>query len=259
MRRMSACNVHAVYVGAAITPGACQASIHQISLRELSLAIRSAPESLHSIHGKYSLFDTLAELNDRQGFLRDGKPVLPTFLPLAGCFEVSTRGQVLSPRTLILHFHLMPVPAMFHASVVPQSLTEFFLHGGLQVIDVPFALGTDDGVAEYAHHAASSVEMLTDDYVHVIIILTDHTSNDTGDLFLGLDETECMAVGIVDEVSAVFLKFLHLLILCKGFGHSVLAIQQVPQRISTIHCCLRSHSSVRHPRKSGSSDLYKCL
>ena len=72
------------------------------------------------------------------------------------------------------------------------------------MIDVPFALGTDDGVAEYAHRAASSVETLTDDYVHVIVILTDHTSDDTGDLFLGLDETGCMAAGIVDEASAVF-------------------------------------------------------
>ena len=107
---------------------------------------------------------------------------------------------------LVLHFHLMPVPATFHASVVPQSLAEFFPHGGLQVIDVPFALGTDDGVAEYAHRAASSVETLTDDYVHVIVILTDHTSDDTGDLFLGLDETGCMAAGIVDEVSPIFLK-----------------------------------------------------
>ena len=90
MRRLSARNVRAVYVGTAITPGARQASIRQISLRELSLAIRSAPESLHSVHGKYSLFCPLAELNDRQGFTRDGKPVLPTFLPLAGRFEVST-------------------------------------------------------------------------------------------------------------------------------------------------------------------------
>ena len=79
-----------MYVGAAITPGARQALIHQISLRELSLAIRSAPESLHSVHGKYSLFGTLAELNDQQGFMQDGKPVLLAFLPLAGCFEVST-------------------------------------------------------------------------------------------------------------------------------------------------------------------------
>jgi len=102
------------------------------------------------------------------------------------------------------HFHLTPIPATFHASAVPQSLLEFFPYGGLDVIDVPFILGTDEGVAEYAHHTALLVGQLTEDYVHVIVMVTDHTDENTGDLFIGPDETGCMASAVVNEVSTFF-------------------------------------------------------
>jgi len=94
-------------------------------------------------------------------------------------FEVATQGHILSPKTLFLHFHLMPIPAMFHTSAVPQSLSEFFPYGGLDVIDVPFILGTDKGVAEYAQHTASLVAQLTEDYVHIIVVVMDHTDENT--------------------------------------------------------------------------------
>ena len=98
----------------------------------------------------------------------------------------------------------MPIPAMFHASAVPQSLLEFFSYGGLDVIDVPFILGTDEGVAEYACCTASLVGQLTEDYVHIIVVVTDHTDKNTGDLFIGPDETGSMASAVIDEVSTFF-------------------------------------------------------
>jgi len=98
----------------------------------------------------------------------------------------------------------MPIPAMFHASVVPQSLSEFFPYGGLDMINVPFILGTDEGVAEYAHCTASLVGQLTEDYVHVIVVVMDHTDKNIGDLFISPDETGCMASAVVDEVSTFF-------------------------------------------------------
>jgi len=205
MRSVPTRNVHGMHAGATITPGGRQDRIHQVPVHELSLAIESTQERLHSIHGKYSSYCwNLAWMNARQGFTQNGVPVLPSFLPVTGRFEVATRGHILSPKTLFLHFHLMPIPATFHASAVPQSLSEFFPYGGLDVIDIPFVLGTDEGVAEYACRAASLVGQLTENYVHVIVVITDHTDEKTGDLFLGPDETGCMVAGAVDEVSTFF-------------------------------------------------------
>ena len=136
---------------------------------------------------------------------------------------MATGGHILSPKTLFIHFHLTPIPATFHASVVPQSLSEFFPHGGLDVIDVPFGVGTDAGVGEYARCTAASVKLLAKDYVHVIAIVTDHTDETTGDLFMGLDETGSMVAGIVDEVSTSFLSptFIDM---CIAFERAVRAI-----------------------------------
>jgi len=135
-------------------------------------------------------------MNAQQGFTQNGVPVLPAFLPVTGHFKVATRGHILSLKTLFLHFHLTPIPTMFHALVVPQSLSEFFPYGGLDMIEVPFVLGTDD--------TASLVGQLTEDYVHVIVVVMDHTDENTGDLFIGPDETGCMVSAVVNEVSTFF-------------------------------------------------------
>ena len=140
-------------------------------------------------------------MNAQQGFTQNGVPVLPTFLAVTGHFEVATQGHILSPKMLFLHFHLTPIPATFHASAVPQSLSDLFPYGGLDMIDVLFVLGTDEGVAEYTCCAASLAGQLTEDYVHIIIVVTDHTNENTGDLFIGPDETGCMVSAVVDEVS----------------------------------------------------------
>jgi len=72
------------------------------------------------------------------------------------------------------------------------------------MINVPFVLGTDKGVAEYAHRTASLVGQLTEDYVHIIVVVMDHTDKNTEDLFISPNETGCMTSAVVDEVSTFF-------------------------------------------------------
>ena len=137
---------------------------------------------------------------------------------MAGHFKVATCRHILSPRMLYLHFHfhLTPIPTAFHAVMIPQSLEEYFPNGGLDAINIPFTLGMDKMVAEYTHHTASLVGQLTEDYVHVVVVFTDHTDEKTRDLFLGPDETGATVAGVINEVSSFFVA-VHCLILYLGF------------------------------------------
>jgi len=89
---------------------------------------------------------------------------------------------------------------MFHAGIIHQSLLDYFPRGGLDMLDVPFDLGTDEAAAEYTRHATYLIEGLRQDYEYVLIILTDHSNADRGDLFVGADGSGCSAAARIDNI-----------------------------------------------------------
>jgi len=89
---------------------------------------------------------------------------------------------------------------MFHAGIIHQSLSDYFPHSSLDTLDVPFDLGTDEAAAEYTCHATYSIEGLRQDYEYVLIILTDHSDEDRGDLFVGADGSGCSVAARIDNV-----------------------------------------------------------
>ncbi|KIM52189.1 hypothetical protein SCLCIDRAFT_11947 [Scleroderma citrinum Foug A] len=141
-------------------------------------------------------------------------------------------------------------------ALVPQSLSNFFPYGGLDMINVLFILGTDEGVAEYACHAALLAGQLTEDYVHVMVMVMDHTNENTGDLFIGPDETECMVSAVVDEVFGelfmLFIKFI------RGAVVYIAACGSLVQNQDSFKslCCTVSKFQIAHTLTFDASHLH---
>ncbi|KIM58291.1 hypothetical protein SCLCIDRAFT_10278 [Scleroderma citrinum Foug A] len=133
------------------------------------------------------------------GFTKDSAPILPTFLPVSGRFKLATCGHILSPSVLLIHFHLLLITSMFHVGIIYQSLADYFPHSSLDMLDVPFNLGMDEAATEYTRHAANLIEGLRQDYKYVLIVLTDHTDEDRRDLFVGANESGCIAAACIDN------------------------------------------------------------
>ena len=81
--------------------------------------------------------------------------MLPNALQVSGRFELASGARILAPRTLFIHFYLASIISRFHASVIPQSMADYFPSGGLDVWDVPFKFSTAEVAEEYACRAES--------------------------------------------------------------------------------------------------------
>jgi len=119
---------------------------------------------------------------------------------VSGRFKLGTCSRILSPTVLLIHFYLLSITSTFHAGIIHQSLSDYFPHGSLDTLDVPFDLGTDEAATEYTRRATYSIEGLRQDYEYVLIILTDHSDADRGDLFVGADGSGCSAAARIDNI-----------------------------------------------------------
>ena len=77
---------------------------------------------------------------------------------------------------------------------------DYFPHSGLDMLNVPFDHGMDEAATEYTCLATNLIEGLRQDYEYILIVLTDHTNEDRGDLFVGADESGCIAATHIDNV-----------------------------------------------------------
>ena len=80
-------------------------------------------------------------------------------------------------------------------------MADYFPSGGLDVWDVPFEFGMAEAAEEYACHAESLMSNCKVEYEHVVWVLTDHSDEDTGDLFIGPDEAGVVVSASIDQVS----------------------------------------------------------
>ena len=156
-----------------------------------------------------------------QGFTRDGKQVLPHFLQVTGNFE-TTCGHLLSPQTLFVHLYSKSIGSTFHAGIIQQSLTNYFPNGGLDNFSVEFVFGTAEVVEEYALHAKRVVQEFDMGYDRVVMVLTDHSDDDTGDLWIGEDESGIMVAAPADQVSdRIFALFFNADVTCRSSATSL--------------------------------------
>ena len=156
-----------------------------------------------------------------QGFTRDGKRVLPHFLQVMGNFK-TTCGRLLSPRTLFIHLYSKSIGSTFHAEIIQQSLTDYFPNGGLDNFSVEFAFGMAEVVEEYALCAKRVVQEFDTGYDHVVVVLTDHSDDNTGDLWIGKDKSGIMMAAPTDQVSdRIFALFFNADVTCRSSATSL--------------------------------------
>jgi hypothetical protein len=135
-----------------------------------------------------------------QGFTSGGQPVLPLFLNVKGHFEMETIGQVLCPTTLLLDLCFVDIGIKAHVAIVYAALQDYFPTGRFYLISIPFDLGTDIAVADWPTVVDHRLKTISSSYQQVVIVVTNHTDEDTGDMFLGADE---MGKGHATEVDQV--------------------------------------------------------
>ena len=80
-------------------------------------------------------------------------------------------------------------------------MVDYFSNSGLDVVNIPFKFGMAEAMTEYALHAQRLMQELKTGYDCIILILTDHSDEDTGDLFIGPDESGIVTSAPVDNVS----------------------------------------------------------
>ena len=123
-----------------------------------------------------------------QGFTSGGQPVLPSFLNVKGHFEMGTIGQILYPTMLLLDLCFVSIGIKAHVTMVYAALQDYFARGGFHLISIPFDLGTDITIADWPTVVGHHLKTISSSYQQVVIMVTNHTDEDTRDMFLGTDE-----------------------------------------------------------------------
>jgi hypothetical protein len=88
-----------------------------------------------------------------------------------------------------------------HFNIINEVLAEYYPKGGLQVVDIPFNISSLEDLDEWNSGADQIVAGLSE-WHHVVVIITDHSHPENGDLWLGVDEEGEPGAGAVEDVSA---------------------------------------------------------
>ncbi|KAN0085866.1 hypothetical protein V8E55_007000, partial [Tylopilus felleus] len=67
-------------------------------------------------------------------------------------------------------------------------LSEYFPCGHLDIVSLPFDLGTNDKLTNWPGRISTALAGLNNAYEHIVVLVANHTDCDTGDLFLGRDK-----------------------------------------------------------------------
>ena len=126
--------------------------------------------------------------------------MLPSFLKVKGHFELGTIGQILCPTMLLLDIHFVKVDIKAHVAMIYTMLQDFFPTGGFRLISVPFSLRTTEAIVDWPTVVGRHLKTLTLSYQQVVVVVTNHTDEDTGNMFLGPDETGKGHAAAVDQV-----------------------------------------------------------
>ena len=142
--------------------------------------------------------------------------MLPSCLKVSGKFKLSAIAQVTTQPTLVINLSLASLMGVMAWTLLDHGLREYFSPTGLNVLQIPFDLGLDSKVDKWPALVSSSLGLLPRwTYDHVVFLITNHTDEDTGDLFVGTDENLKEFSAPVDQVSLLVVVLRTLLILLK--------------------------------------------
>ena len=117
-------------------------------------------------------------------------------------FELSTIAQVTTQPTLVINLSLASLTGVMAGTLLDHGLHEYFSPTGQDVLQIPFDLGSDSKVDKWAALVLLSLGLLPcRTYDYVVFLITNHTDEDTGDLFMGTDENLKEFSAPVDQVS----------------------------------------------------------
>ncbi|KAF9234635.1 hypothetical protein BU15DRAFT_65557 [Melanogaster broomeanus] len=121
------------------------------------------------------------------GFYLNGKPALARFPKVHGCPELSTKSFIHSTPTIIVHLRLKSIPLAGPMNMLSDFLEQYFPSGdGLTMIDLKFDLGTAVKRKAYLQVASkTALQVQEANARNVLFTISNHTDQDTGDLFLG--------------------------------------------------------------------------
>jgi hypothetical protein len=129
--------------------------------------------------------------------------VLSNCLKGSGKFELSTIAQVTTQPTLIIDLSLASLTGVTAGTLLDHGLCDNFSPTGLNVLQIPFDVGSDSKLDSWLALVSSSLGLLPSwTYDHVVFVITNHTDEDTGDLFVGKDENLKEFSVSVDQVSS---------------------------------------------------------
>ena len=155
---------------------------------------------------------------------------------MKGTFETATRATTRFSSAVLIHLCLPSISHTLPFDVTQATLSEYYPKGNLKIIDLPFNLV--DGQKEAAWE--KEVESVIADHFKcdlVFFFITNHSSLDTGDLWLGKVSPGKPIAALVSDVSTIlFYHFILILIinLTVAERHSR-AISAYPQKVHHLY------------------------
>ncbi|KAF8120090.1 hypothetical protein EV363DRAFT_1303696 [Boletus edulis] len=101
--------------------------------------------------------------------------------------------------------NLLP-KAVSLSTLLDHYLCDYFTPNGLDIISIPFNLGTADKIDNWPVYISLVLDGLCSTYHHVIFIITNHTDEDSDDLFLDKNKCNKEFLASVDEFLEVLLE-----------------------------------------------------
>ncbi|KAG2335982.1 hypothetical protein BDR05DRAFT_1006279 [Suillus weaverae] len=142
------------------------------------------------------------------GFYKGGRPVLDKFLPILATLEVSLRAQISSATALFIHLALVDNDTTGGPfNLAYKFLKPYFPRGGIAYHEVTFDIATVSKATSYQEQVNKLVHALLKQrpWSRVVIGITNHTDNETGDPFAGYVNEKYIS-GAVDNFLAILLK-----------------------------------------------------
>ncbi|KAG0699960.1 hypothetical protein DFH29DRAFT_1001516 [Suillus ampliporus] len=167
--------------------------------------------TFHCILCHTTLANKLKEKVPYYGFYRDQNRVLPSFLPVQGQLEFSKCSQISTSPVLIIHFKLVDhSTAGSPADMIHLFLKPYFPYDGLRLLDVIFNFSTARKIKAYSEQCTALVNDLEkEEYSLMCIIITTHTDDTHGDLFVGHDKKSNYIAASVTQFMNVLLPPWH--------------------------------------------------
>lgn len=139
-----------------------------------------------------------------QGFYRDGKPVLDTFIPIPEKFHIPIHSTLSSRKTILVHLRVHTINPGGPALMLEHFLQPFYAHSGeLVVKSLAFNLTTNAMVAQYGREAtAIAAELGSTRDCNVLFTVLVHSDEERGDLTTGFSRQKKREVS--STVESVF-------------------------------------------------------